>query len=291
MNLRRTLLSRLLKKDHIPWWASRCLELDPQWVNILNTLMRSHRPSSGPVDRERFWPVYHTLPMEMQPIALAWFDRRGGLQTGDAFYKNPATQRMWLHSDPQTWGIPCALLWSWLEKACPSELESCYLLAGYEHATLTDVLAKEVSTLQTTYMSSPNGMGELKEAHGSISMADVDAIKVKEAYFHWSLLFAMVFRMSFSEYHSDWEQEETTWVAYYASWPENIRINILKVLCATPLERTRGFMHRHLRTWFPDSSHVIDAAESLGENPARAVLAWTQEKWKCPTEMPLAGIL
>lgn len=134
-------------------------------------------------------------------------------------------------------------------------------------------------------------MGHLKEKNHTLGAVDVDAAKTREAYYHWALLFAMGYRMSFKEYADDWLREEEQWVHYYVNWPENVRVYILEALSCLPLERCQGFLRRHLRTWFPHAVHVIDAAEAIGEHPARVVLTWLTETRNAPEEISLAGVL
>lgn len=288
MNLRRTLLRWTFRRGRLPWWAGQLLDFDPEWVRVLNRLTRGRD-----VDRAHFWSVYNLLPMEMQPIALSWFDRHVGLQEGEIFYFQETTQRMWLHSDPAAWGLDCSQVWTWLEKVCPHRFESCYLLAGYEYATLTEELKHQILSIQATYVGRPESlfMGHLKEKNHTLGAVDVDAAKTREAYYHWALLFAMGYRMSFKEYADDWLREEEQWVHYYVNWPENVRVYILEALSCLPLERCQGFLRRHLRTWFPHAVHVIDAAEAIGEHPARVVLTWLTETRNAPEEISLAGVL
>lgn len=220
----------------------------------------AREPAFWEQHREMFWSKYWLIEREHQPWLVAHLHRSIGLREGDPFYQHPTTQRTWLYSDMRDRGIPCSLLWAWLQAAANEKLESACLLSSYSHAQLHEELRARAN------QDKPDDGAGL-------------------GYFFASMVVAMVFRMSLESEAEAFKKESGSWKSMYSQWDLESRLFLLRVFGSFE----RGDSQKYLYEWgpdlFPEAQGMLDVARATGVHPAHLLRQWYDQRGAEPEEM------
>lgn len=208
-------------------------------------------------ERDAFWARYWHVDRCYQPWLVAHVHRAQGLQEDNPFFQNPVNERTWLYSDVIDYGIPCGMLWSWIESAAFTRLEAACLLSGFSHDTLYGELAWRIKTNPLC----------------------------NQDFLFASMAMAMVFRMSIESLADDFSKEADAWKNMYARWDIKPRMLILNVLGTVDKERSRHYMYEWGPELFPEARAMLDVARATDQHPAHVVRQWYEQRDKPPAPM------